>query len=79
MNIFFREIYVINKKYIPKSGPVLLVGNHPNMFVDAMILILVCDRPIRFLIAAKSYRTLFIGFFAKQIGAIPVERAGDIS
>ena len=47
--------------------------------MDAMILILVCDRPIRFLIAAKSYRTLLIGFFAKQIGAIPVERAGDIS
>lgn len=48
------------------------------MFVDALIIMSVCDRPVRFLIAAVSYRKIFVGFFAKCLGAIPVERTNDI-
>jgi len=39
-----------------------------------MMLIYSCDRQISFIIAAKSYKKPVIGFFAKAIGSIPVER-----
>jgi len=39
-----------------------------------MMLIYASERPVCFIIAAKSYRKPFLGFFAKLIGAIPVER-----
>jgi len=64
---------------IPKDGPVILVGNHPNMFIDALIIMVTCDRPVRFITAAKSYRKFFVGWFAKNMGAIPVERPKDLS
>jgi 1-acyl-sn-glycerol-3-phosphate acyltransferase len=39
-----------------------------------MILIYASDRPISFIIAAKSYRKPFLGLLSRAIGAIPVER-----
>ena len=38
---------------MPTHGPVILVGNHANQFVDAMNLIGATKRPISFLIAKK--------------------------
>jgi glycerol-3-phosphate O-acyltransferase/dihydroxyacetone phosphate acyltransferase len=43
-----------------------------------MMLIHSSERPISFIIAAKSYRKPVIGWFAKQIHAIPVERPQDL-
>jgi glycerol-3-phosphate O-acyltransferase/dihydroxyacetone phosphate acyltransferase len=43
-----------------------------------MMLIHSSERPISFIIAAKSYRRPIIGWFAKQIQAIPVERPQDL-
>jgi 1-acyl-sn-glycerol-3-phosphate acyltransferase len=47
------------------------------MFVDAMVMMVTCDRPVRFLIAGVSYRNWLIGGFAKMMGAIPIERQQD--
>jgi 1-acyl-sn-glycerol-3-phosphate acyltransferase len=38
------------------------------------MLISTCNRPISFIIAAKSYRRPIVGHFARALGAIPVER-----
>jgi 1-acyl-sn-glycerol-3-phosphate acyltransferase len=38
------------------------------------MLVATSPRPIHFIIAAKSYRRPLIGFIAKLLGAIPVER-----
>jgi 1-acyl-sn-glycerol-3-phosphate acyltransferase len=47
------------------------------MFIDAMVMMVTCDRPLRMLIAGVSYRMWGIGAFARMIGAIPVERQQD--
>jgi 1-acyl-sn-glycerol-3-phosphate acyltransferase len=39
-----------------------------------MMLVYTSKRQISFIIAAKSYKRPVIGFFAKALGAIPVER-----
>jgi len=30
LNIFFRDITIINKKNVPKEGPLIICGNHAN-------------------------------------------------
>ena len=72
--MLYRNISIINASNVPKSGPVILCGNHANQFVDALMLISTCDREISFIIAAKSYRRNIIGHIARMVNAIPVER-----
>ena len=74
MNIYFRDIDIVNIHNLPKKGGGILYGNHSNQFVDALMLVYCSPRPIRFIIAAVSYRKRIIGDFVKWIGAIPVER-----
>ena len=49
---FFRQIDVEGLERIPRSGPVLIVSNHTNAFVDPLILLTRLRRPIT--LTAKS-------------------------
>jgi 1-acyl-sn-glycerol-3-phosphate acyltransferase len=61
---------------VPRSGPVLLLPNHPNALLDPALVMATAGRPVRFL--AKS--TLFEGPFRpllRAADAIPVYRRQD--
>ena len=64
---------------VPRNGPVLLVVNHPNALVDALVVGWLVRRRIR--ITAKS--TLFVNpiavWFFATVGVIPLRRASDES
>ena len=74
---FFREIHVIGLENIPKKGPVILCGTHNNQFMDAILMIAMCPRPVNFIIAAKSVKKPILGFFVGLMNVIPVKRAID--
>eukprot|EP01125_Pyxidicula_operculata_P015143 TRINITY_DN5114_c0_g1_i1.p1 TRINITY_DN5114_c0_g1~~TRINITY_DN5114_c0_g1_i1.p1 ORF type:complete len:583 (+),score=102.51 TRINITY_DN5114_c0_g1_i1:48-1796(+) len=76
--IYFRTVVVDGLHNIPNDGAVMFVGNHQNQFVDPLLIIASSPRPVGFLCAAKSM-TGIIGFFAKQLQAIPVSRPQDIA
>ena len=52
VRIFFRRIEVEGIENVPASGPVLLVPNHPNAIVDALMVVINLKRPIS--VTAKS-------------------------
>ena len=58
---------------IPRSGPVLLVGNHIN-FVDPALAYAVPRRYVKGLTAVETYRRFFFNFLAWSVDAIPVVR-----
>ena len=56
LNVFFREIKIRGSWKIPVSGPVLFaVAPHANQFVDPMMLLVTCGRPVGFLIVFYFY------------------------
>ncbi|GMH98277.1 hypothetical protein TrST_g981 [Triparma strigata] len=79
LKVFFRRIDVLNENVVPEDGPIILVGNHANQFIDGMNLVASSNRAISFLIAQKSYDRRYIGDVAKAIGAVPVLRPQDIA
>ncbi|GMH71033.1 hypothetical protein TL16_g05552 [Triparma laevis f. inornata] len=79
LKVFFRRIDALNQNVVPEDGPIILVGNHANQFVDGMNLVASSSRAISFLIAQKSYDRRYIGDVAKAIGAVPVLRPQDIA
>ncbi|KAL2350178.1 glycerol-3-phosphate O-acyltransferase [Cryomyces antarcticus] len=82
VDLFFREVHPRSSWKIPKKGPVIFVAApHANQFVDPLILMRVIrtesHRRIAWLIAEKSMRRKFIGWFSRSVGAVPVGRALD--
>lgn len=52
VRVFFRRIEVEGMENVPSSGPVLLVPNHPNALVDALVVLMHIKRPVS--LTAKS-------------------------
>jgi len=77
--LFFSEIVVRGKKNIPQSPkPVILIGNHPNMLLDGLVLGSTAGRPIS--IWAKSGLYAGIGgVILRALGCIPVRRKVDVT
>jgi 1-acyl-sn-glycerol-3-phosphate acyltransferase len=62
---------------IPAGGPLLLVANHPNMGVDAGLLVAASGRRVRFLAKATLFASTIGRIVLNGIGAIPVYRRHD--
>ena len=75
---YFRNIHVDRVENMPISGPTILCCNHSNQFMDAMLLISHCPRPLSFCFAASSFNKPIVGYLAKKINVIPVNRAEDL-
>jgi glycerol-3-phosphate O-acyltransferase / dihydroxyacetone phosphate acyltransferase len=75
--VFFRARDVAGLENVPAEGPVLLVPNHTNAFVDALVVAAAVRR--RVTLTAKS--TLFgqpvLRSILRGIGAIPMHRRQD--
>ena len=63
---------VINKEVIPKSGSIIIAGNHKHIY-DQCLSIIATNRVINYL-AKKEYFEGKLAFFFKAVGCIPVNR-----
>lgn len=62
---------------IPPEGPVLIVANHPNSLVDAVVVSGMAGRRVRFLAKAPLFADPKLGWLVRAAGAIPVYRRQD--
>jgi glycerol-3-phosphate O-acyltransferase/dihydroxyacetone phosphate acyltransferase len=74
---FFREVDVQHAERVPRAGPVLLCINHPNNFIDSLIVSAVVERKVHYLATAALFRNALLGKFLTACGAIPVYRRQD--
>src|SRR5436309_5013673 len=74
---FYRDVQVVGAERVPRGRPLLVVVNHPNALVDALIVGWLMPR--RLLITAKA--TLFenplAGAVLRWLGVVPLRRASD--
>jgi glycerol-3-phosphate O-acyltransferase/dihydroxyacetone phosphate acyltransferase len=62
---------------VPASGPVLMVGNHPNSLLDPAFVAWAAQRPVRFLAKEPLFRDPFVGWLVRGSGSLPVYREQD--
>jgi 1-acyl-sn-glycerol-3-phosphate acyltransferase len=69
---------MIHEKWLlnPK-GPVLLLANHPDSFLDAVIIGASYHRKIHFLARGDVFENPIFGFLLRSIGMIPIFRARE--
>ncbi len=74
---YFRRIEVRHLERLPRSGPVLIVANHPAGMTDAVLLATSFRRPVHFLAMAPLFQPWLRGVFMRAVGALPVYRQRD--
>ena len=77
MFFYFRKIKVYNVKNIPKNKPVLLISNHQNALLDALLIATKSDRFAYFLTRAAVFKKPVIARILKSLQLIPVYRIRD--
>jgi hypothetical protein len=63
-------------EHIPDRGPVVVVCNHVS-FMDALVVIGSCQRPIRFVMDHQIFRTPVLSFVFRTAGAVPIAPARE--
>jgi hypothetical protein len=72
--LLIHSVYRVEKsglENIPEEGPALLVCNHVS-FVDAVVILAACRRPIRFVMDHAIFRMPVLSFIFRTGGAIPI-------
>jgi len=67
------KIRVVNRERIPPEGGALLVSNHVAM-VDALLILVSTDRPIRFIVSRQIYNSHLLKPLFRLAKCIPVSR-----
>lgn len=69
---------VVNKPEVLKSrGPLLFASNHPNSFLDGMILTTLLDRPLYSLARGDAFKKNGMNRLLRQLKLLPVYRTSE--
>ena len=77
IKIYCKRI-VTNKPEILKSkGPLLFASNHPNSFLDGMILTTLLDRPLYSLARGDAFKLKWVNKLLRRLKLLPVYRTSE--
>lgn len=74
MRVHFRRIFVKTIANIPRKGPALLSCNHPNSFLDAMVVALILKRDVYFLARSDVFKKPVANYLLRKLNMIPIYR-----
>ena len=74
---FFKSVDVRHPERVPDAGPVLLCINHPNNFIDSLLVGAAIRRKVHYLATAGLFHRRLVAAFLRACGAIPVYRRQD--
>jgi glycerol-3-phosphate O-acyltransferase / dihydroxyacetone phosphate acyltransferase len=77
VRVFFKSIHITDKENIPKNGPLIIVANHPNTFMDPIIIATILNRKIFFLAKGVLFKSGFSKWLLPKLNMIPVYRKQD--
>jgi glycerol-3-phosphate O-acyltransferase / dihydroxyacetone phosphate acyltransferase len=74
---FFKSVDVRHPERVPGGGPILLCVNHPNNFIDSLLVASAVRRKVHYLATAALFRRRPLARLLLALGAIPVYRRQD--
>ena len=78
LRIFFKRIHVDGRDLIPREGPLIIVANHPNTFMDPMIVASLVKQQVGFIANAGIFVNRFVSGIFGYFHVIPIFRKKDV-
>ena len=77
LGIFCRKMVVSGRASLSLKGPILVVANHPNSFLDATIIGSLFNRPVHFLARGDAFNKPWHAKLLRLLNMIPVYRLSE--
>ncbi len=77
MFFYFKKIKVYDVNNVPKDQPVLILCNHQNALLDALLIATKCGRIVHFLTRASVFKKSFVYTLLRSFQMLPVYRIRD--
>jgi glycerol-3-phosphate O-acyltransferase / dihydroxyacetone phosphate acyltransferase len=77
LNIFFRKIYVSGLEHIKPDTPQLIASNHPNGFMEPLIMACHFPRPLHFMVRGDVFEKKWLKPILVGTNQIPIFRFKD--
>ncbi|WP_018479988.1 lysophospholipid acyltransferase family protein [Pontibacter roseus] len=75
--VFFRRFEVRNRHLLPEQGPLLIVANHPNTFMDPIAIASLLRQQVYFIAKSTVFNSLFKKWLLQRMNLIPIHRRED--
>ena len=75
--IWCRYLFIKNKEVLKAEGPILIAANHPNSFLDAILLCSLFKRPIYSLARGDAFKNKSIHKLLLSLNMFPVYRVSE--
>jgi len=75
--IFCRKIIINNRQLLKEKGPMILACNHPNSFLDAVLMDILFEQPIWSLTRGDAFLNKRVGNILFKLKMLPVYRPSE--
>jgi 1-acyl-sn-glycerol-3-phosphate acyltransferase len=75
--LFYHKVHIHSMGNVPLTGPVLLVSNHPNSFMDALLIGAYLPRSTHFLARGDAFNNPLLAKVFKAYNMLPVYRISE--
>ena len=75
--IFCRKIIINKREILKEKGPLLIACNHPNSFLDSVILDILFEQPLWSLARGDSFINRPVSYFFNAVRIMPVYRTSE--
>ena len=75
--IFCRKIIINNRQMLKENGPMILACNHPNSFLDAVLMDILFERPIWSLTRGDAFLNKSVNNILFKLKMLPVYRPSE--
>src|SRR5829696_1042456 len=70
------RLRVEGREHLPREGPLIVISNHVDNWDTYVVGLFVRDRVINFLARADGMQSRWLGWYWRQLGAIPADGQG---
>lgn len=76
-HVFCRKIIINNRNILKEKGPLLIACNHPNSFLDSVILDILFEQPLWSLARGDAFINKKVSRIFKSVRMLPVYRTSE--
>ncbi|MFN2439124.1 MAG: 1-acyl-sn-glycerol-3-phosphate acyltransferase [Chitinophagaceae bacterium] len=77
IKIYCRKIIINKPEYLKEAGPLLLASNHPNSFLDGMIMTTLFEEHVYSLARGDAFKKNNVNKFLRWLRLLPVYRTSE--